>query len=46
MEKIPMTAQGLSRLEEERERLMNEERPRIIRAIAAAREHGDLKENA
>ena len=41
-----MTAEGLSRLEDERGRLMNEERPAIIRAIAAAREHGDLSENA
>ncbi len=41
-----MTAEGLSRLEEERVRLRNEERPSIIRAIAAAREHGDLSENA
>ena len=41
-----MTAEGLSRLEDERGRLMNEERPAIIRAIAAAREHGDLAENA
>ena len=46
MEKLPMTAEGLSRLEDERGRLMNEERPAIIRAIAAAREHGDLSENA
>ncbi len=46
MEKIPMTLEGLGRLEEERKRLMSEERPRIIRAIAEAREHGDLKENA
>ena len=41
-----MTAEGLSRLEEERGRLRNEERPAIIRAIATAREHGDLSENA
>ncbi len=41
-----MTAEGLSRLEDERGRLMNEERPSIILAIAAAREHGDLAENA
>ncbi len=46
MEKIPMTLEGLGRLEEERKRLMSEERPRIIRAIAEAREHGDLSENA
>ena len=41
-----MTAEGLSRLEDERGRLKNEERPAIIRAIATAREHGDLSENA
>ena len=41
-----MTAEGLSRLEDERGRLKNEERPAIIHAIAAAREHGDLTENA
>ena len=46
MEKLPMTAKGLSRLEKERDRLKNEERPTIIHAIAAAREHGDLAENA
>ena len=46
MEKIPMTAPGLHRLEEELRRLKNEQRPAIIRAIAAAREHGDLSENA
>ena len=46
MEKLPRTADGLSRLEDERGRLKNEERPAIIRAIAAAREHGDLSENA
>ena len=41
-----MTAGGLSRLEDERGRLKNQERPAIIRAIATAREHGDLSENA
>ncbi len=41
-----MTAPGLTRLEEELRRLKNQERPAIIRAIAAAREHGDLSENA
>jgi transcription elongation factor GreA len=46
MEKLPMTAGGLSRLEDERGRLKNQERPAIIRAIATAREHGDLSENA
>lgn len=46
MEKIPMTKEGLSRLEEEMRRLRSEERPAVIRAIAEAREHGDLRENA
>lgn len=41
-----MTAQGLSRLEEELKHLKAEERPAIIRAIAEARAHGDLSENA
>ena len=46
MEKVPMTRQGLDTLEEEFKRLRNEERPAVIKAIAAAREHGDLSENA
>ncbi|GEN63608.1 transcription elongation factor GreA [Acetobacter oeni] len=46
MQKTPMTASGLQRLEEELRRLKSEERPAIIRAIAEAREHGDLSENA
>lgn len=46
MEKIPTTRDGLSRLEEELRQLKSEERPAIIRAIAEAREHGDLSENA
>ena len=46
MEMIPMTKEGLSRLESELKRLKTEERPAIIRAIAEAREHGDLSENA
>jgi len=46
MEKVPMTRSGLDALEEEFRRLRNEERPAIIKAIAAAREHGDLSENA
>jgi transcription elongation factor GreA len=46
MEKIPMTADGLAKLEDELKRLKTEERPSIIRAITAAREHGDLSENA
>lgn len=41
-----MTKEGVSRLEEEQRRLKEEERPAIIRAIASAREHGDLSENA
>lgn len=46
MEKIPMTQDGLVRLEDERKRLRSEERPAVIRALAEAREHGDLSENA
>lgn len=41
-----MTAPGLQRLEEELRQLKAEERPAIIRAIAEARSHGDLSENA
>lgn len=41
-----MTAEGLARLEEELRHLKTEERPAIIRAIAEARAHGDLSENA
>lgn len=41
-----MTKEGVVRLEKEQRRLLEEERPAIIRAIASAREHGDLKENA
>ena len=41
-----MTAEGLARLEEELRVLRVEERPAVIRAIAEAREHGDLSENA
>ncbi|MCB1474913.1 MAG: transcription elongation factor GreA [Rhodobiaceae bacterium] len=46
MEKIPMTAGGHLALEEELKRLKSVERPRIIQAIAEARAHGDLSENA
>ena len=46
MDKIPMTPDGLAQLESELKRLVNEERPAVIRAIADAREHGDLAENA
>nr|WP_249110241.1 transcription elongation factor GreA [Neokomagataea anthophila] len=41
-----MTAKGLQRLEDELRQLKSEERPAVIRAIAEAREHGDLSENA
>ena len=46
MEKIPMTAAGHEALEKELKHLKSVERPAIIRAIAEAREHGDLSENA
>ena len=46
MNKIPMTADGYGRLVEELKQLKTIERPAIIRAIAEAREHGDLSEHA
>lgn len=46
MKKIPMTVLGATMLREELQRLKTVERPRIIDAIAEARAHGDLKENA
>lgn len=46
MNKVPMTIAGEKRLREELEQLKSEARPRVIAAIAEAREHGDLKENA
>jgi transcription elongation factor GreA len=46
MDKVPMTLDGFDRLEEELKRLKSVERIAIIRAIATAREHGDLSENA
>jgi len=46
MTKVPLTATGAEKLREELKRLKSEARPRIIQAIADAREHGDLKENA
>ena len=46
MQQFPMTKEGELCLREELERLKTEDRPRIIQAIAEAREHGDLKENA
>ena len=46
MEKIPMTELGYRRLEKELKNLKSVERPAIIQAIAEARAHGDLSENA
>ncbi len=46
MQKYPMTVEGEKALREELEKLKKEDRPRISAAIAEAREHGDLKENA
>ncbi len=46
MDKFPMTAAGHLALEDELKRLQQIERPRIIQAIAEARTHGDLSENA
>jgi transcription elongation factor GreA len=46
MEKIPMTVNGYSVLEQELKQRQQVERPRIIQAIAEARSHGDLSENA
>jgi transcription elongation factor GreA len=44
--RIPMTLGGYTRLEEELKRLKIDERPAVIKALAEAREHGDLSENA
>ncbi|MBS3959689.1 MAG: transcription elongation factor GreA [Xanthomonadaceae bacterium] len=44
--RAPLTSKGAARLREELERLKSVDRPRIIEAIAEARAHGDLKENA
>ena len=46
MQRYPMTPQGHAALEAELKELKTVERPRITAAIAEAREHGDLKENA
>ncbi|MFQ6547531.1 transcription elongation factor GreA [Aestuariibius sp. 2305UL40-4] len=46
MEKIPLTKTGYDTVNAELKRLKSQERPAIIRAIAEAREHGDLSENA
>ncbi|MEW8030471.1 MAG: transcription elongation factor GreA [Candidatus Thiodiazotropha sp.] len=46
MSKVPLTAKGAAKLQEELKQLKIVERPKVIKAIAEAREHGDLKENA
>jgi len=46
LSKVPLTARGAARLKEELRRLKSEERPKVTAAIATARAHGDLKENA
>ena len=46
MNKIPMTSEGYSKLQDELKKLTSEDRPNIIAAIAEARGHGDLSENA
>ena len=46
MNKVPITVEGAEKLRTELKKLKNEDRPRITKAIAEARAHGDLKENA
>jgi transcription elongation factor GreA len=46
MEKVPMTAAGYEKIQEELKQLKTIERPAVIKQIAEAREHGDLSENA
>jgi len=46
MDKVPMTAAGFQRLQDELKHLKGSERPAVIRQIAEARDHGDLSENA
>jgi transcription elongation factor GreA len=46
MSKVPLTVRGAERLREELKRLKGVDRPKVIQAIAEARAHGDLKENA
>ena len=46
MEKEPITVEGLKKLKEELENLKNNQRPKVVAAIAEARAHADLKENA
>jgi len=46
MDRFPMTKQGYEKLKDELDDLLNVQRPQVIEAIAEARAHGDLKENA
>ena len=46
MNKVPMTAIGYQKLQDELRKLINKDRPEIIKDIAEARGHGDLSENA
>ena len=46
MDKEPITVKGLENLKSELENLKNVQRPKVVEAIAEARSHGDLKENA
>jgi len=46
MNKVPLTVNGANKLKEELQHLKSVERPTVVQAIAEAREHGDLKENA
>ena len=46
MTKVPMTVRGAELLREELKKLKSDDRPKVIQAIAEARAHGDLKENA
>ena len=46
MEKVPVTPRGFKAMDEELRQLKSVDRPAVIKAIAEAREHGDLSENA
>lgn len=46
MNKVPLTVRGAEKLKAELHKLKSDDRPKVIQAIADAREHGDLKENA
>ena len=46
MDKVPLTVNGAEKMRSELQELKHNDRPRVIQAIAEAREHGDLKENA